>query len=172
MKKHTITVLVNNKSGVLTRVSGMFARRCFNINSLIVCCTGDTNYSRMTIVVTADKPTLEQVIKQLDKMLDVVKICSVEPSDAVICETLMVKIKKYDKYTEVINKLCSDYNAVIADKSEGATVIILTHEKTKISEFLSKLKPSGIIEYTRTGLIALGRGKQSINDLVDYNDTI
>lgn len=172
MNKHTITCLVTNKSGVLTRISGLFARRCFNIDSLVVCNTEDTKYSRMTIVARGDEQTLSQVVKQLDKLVDVVKICDIDPSNAVLRELLMIKIKINAAQRSEIESTCNIFKAKTIDLSPESVVIELTGESSKLDAFIELVRPYGIIELTRTGLLALFRGKDSLSDMVDYNETI
>jgi acetolactate synthase-1/3 small subunit len=171
-EKHLITALVLNQSGVLTRVSGLFARRCYNIDSLAVCITEDERYSRMTIAVTADDATINQVIKQLDKLVDVIKISEIDPADAVIRELLLIKINVSPSQRPEIDTTCSVYKAKIIDLSPESVVIEITGEPGKIDGFINVLKPYGIIEMARTGLNALNRGIRSINDLTDYNDVV
>lgn len=172
MKKHIITVLVNNHSGVLTRVSGLFARRGYNIDSLAVCNTEDENYSRMTIVSQGDDMTIKQVIKQLDKLVDVIKINELDADGAVSRELALIKVKVSPKERPEIETTCRVYKAKIIDLSPESVVVELTGDPGKIDGFLKIVKPYGIIEMVRTGLNALERGENSINDLTDYNDTI
>lgn len=172
MKKHIVTVLVTNKSGVLTRISGLFARRCFNIDSLVVCNTEDAKYSRMTIVVSGDDATLAQVIKQLDKLVDVVKISDLAPSNAVVREMLMIKLNVKPNQRPEIESTCNIYKAKTIDLSPESVIIELTGESTKLDAFIKLVEPYGIIELARTGLSALHRGKDCINELIDYNESI
>ncbi len=172
MKKHIITALVNNHSGVLTRVSGLFARRGYNIDSLAVCNTEDENYSRMTIVSTGDDMTINQVIKQLDKLVDVIKVSELDAIGAVSRELTLVKIKVSANQRPEIETTCRVYKAKIIDLSPDSVVVELTGDPSKIDGFLKIVKPYGIIEMVRTGLNALDRGEKSINDLIDYNETV
>ena len=172
MKKHIITALVNNHSGVLTRVSGLFARRGYNIDSLAVCNTEDENYSRMTIVSEGDDLTINQVIKQLDKLVDVIKVNELAADSAVSRELALIKIKVAPKERPEIETTARVYKAKIIDLSPESVVVELTGDPGKIDGFLKIVKPYGIIEMVRTGLNALERGEKSINDLIDYNDTI
>lgn len=172
MKKHLITALVNNHSGVLTRVSGLFARRGYNIDSLAVCNTEDENYSRMTIVSQGDDMTIQQVIKQLDKLVDVIKISELDASASVSRELLLVKIKTAAHQRPEIETTCRVYKAKIIDLSPESVIVELTGDPGKIDGFLKIIKPYGIIEMARTGLNSLERGEKSINDLTDYNETI
>ncbi|MCL2061005.1 MAG: acetolactate synthase small subunit [Firmicutes bacterium] len=163
MKKHLITVLVSNKSGVLTRISGLFARRGFNIDSLVVCSTEDEHVSRMTIVVTADDTVIAQVIKQLGKLIDVIRITELDPEKSVSRELMMIKIHVAATQRSEIETTCTIYKAEIIDLSPESVIIELTGKSSKLDAFIELVKPYGIIEMTRTGLNALHRGKQSIS---------
>ncbi|MCL2375703.1 MAG: acetolactate synthase small subunit [Firmicutes bacterium] len=164
MKKHLITVLVANKSGVLTRVSGLFARRGFNIDSLVVCSTENPLHSRMSVVVTADDALIEQVVKQLDKLHDVVKITILDPEQSVLRELMMIKVKLPAAQRSELESAAKIYKAEIIDLSPESAVIELTGKSSKLDAFIELLTPYGIIEMTRTGLNALHRGKVSIKD--------
>ncbi|MDR2202565.1 MAG: acetolactate synthase small subunit [Clostridiales bacterium] len=172
MKKHLITALVKNQSGVLTRISGLFARRCFNIDSLAVCNTEDERFSRMTIVSTGDDATINQVIKQLDKLVDVIKVSELDVNSSVLRELLLVKINVAAPQRPEIEMTCKVYKAKIIDLSPESIVAEITGEPGKIDGFLKVIKPYGIIEMARTGLTALERGAVSINDLTDYNELV
>ncbi len=172
MKKHLITALVLNQSGVLTRISGLFARRGYNIDSLSVCNTEDEKYSRLTLVSAGDDATIQQVIKQLDKLVDVVKVSELDTSQAVLRELLLIKVKVSASQRPEIDTTCSVYKAKIIDLSPESVVIEITGESGKIDGFINIMKPYGIIEMARTGLTALERGSSSINDLIDYNDLV
>lgn len=169
---HIISALVANKSGALTRISGLFARRGYNIDSLSVCATEDGNLSRMTITTTADESTVRQIIKQLDKLYDVIKVTELARETSVARELLLVKIATCAGQRPEIESTCNMYKAKLIDVSPESTVIELTGEPNKIDGFINVVQPYGIIELTRTGLSALSRGKSSINDLVDYNETL
>lgn len=171
-KKHLISALVKNESGVLTRISGLFSRRAYNIDSLAVCVTEDEHFSRMTIVATADDATISQIIKQLDKLVDVIKVTELDTSVAVLRELLMVKLTISPAQRTEIETTCTIYKAKIIDLSRESIIVEITGEPSKIDGFLEVVKDYGIIEMARTGLNALERGNASINDLVDYNDKI
>ena len=161
MNKYTITALLANKSGVLTRLSGLFARRGFNIDSISACATEDANFSRVTIVFTGDEYTLSQMTKQLDKLIDVKKI-----------ELLLVKVSApADKRSELI-EIKEVYKAKIVDLSPKTAILELTGEPNKLDGFIKVIEPYGILELARTGVTALSRGEKCLNDLVDYNESI
>ena len=170
--QHIISVLVANKSGALTRISGLFARRGYNIDSLSVCATDSAKLSRMTITTTADESTVQQIIKQLDKLYDVIKVTELSKNTSVTRELLMVKIVTEPKQRPEIEATCNMYKAKLIDVSPDSTILELTGEPNKLDGFLNVVRDYGIIELTRTGMSALQRGKGSINDLTDYNETV
>ena len=169
MNKYTITALLANKSGVLTRLSGLFARRGFNIDSISACATEDENFSRVTIVFTGDEYTLSQMTKQLDKLIDVKKITLADEKDSVLRELLLVKVSApADKRSERKEV----YKAKIVDLSPKTAILELTGEPNKLDGFIKVIEPYGILELARTGVTALSRGEKCLNDLVDYNESI
>lgn len=171
MEKHIITALVRNHSGVLTRISGLFARRGFNIDSLVVCATEQPQLSRMTIVSCADEDVIAQIIKQLDKLHDVLKVCEL-CDGRIMRELLLIKIKLSPRQRPEIESTCNIYKAKLVDLSSDSVTIELTGEPNKLEAFIELLSPYGIVELARTGVTALERGTNSINDLVDYNETV
>ena len=172
MKKYTITALVANKSGVLTRVSGLFARRGFNIESLCACTTEDEALSRMTIVLNGDEYTLDQMTKQLDKLIDVKKIAPAPEDDSVFRELLLVKVSApAEKRSEII-EIKEVYKAKIVDLSPETLILELTGEPNKLDGFIKVIEPYGILEMARTGVTALSRGASCLSDRIDYNEQI
>lgn len=168
--QHIITALVSNRSGVLTRISGLFARRGYNIDSLAVCATEDPKFSRMTIVERGDDAVTQQIIRQLDKLVDVIKVSELDASKSVLRELLLVKIKTCASQRPEVESTCNIYKAKTIDLCPDSLVIELTGEKSKIDAFIQIVEPYGIIEMTRSGLTALLRGINSINELADYKD--
>jgi acetolactate synthase I/III small subunit len=163
VSRHTISVLVENKPGVLARISGMFSRRGFNIDSLAVGPTDDEAVSRMTIVIErADSP--EQVVKQLNKLVHVLKIVEHEPSSAVERELLLVKVKAEPTIRYQVIELAEVFQAKIVDVAPEALTIEATGSPDKIANILQMLAPYGIKELARTGCIALARGGRGIAD--------
>lgn len=159
--KHTLSVLVENRSGVLSRVSAMFARRGFNIESLAVGPTQDPELSRMTIVVDADDNLLEQVTKQLHKLINVIKISELGVIDAVEREMVLLKVfVPADKRAE-IQGLVDVFRAKIIDVSKETVTIEITGTSEKVTAFETLCKDYGIQELVRTGKIALARGTKS-----------
>jgi len=157
--KHILSVLVENKPGVLARVSGLFSRRGFNIESLAVGPTEDPNISRMTIVIDADDLKLEQITKQLHKLVNVLKISDLDPKDSVERELVLIKVNAPpDKRAEVV-ETANIFRANIIDVSKTTLTIEITGTATKIQALEDLLRPYGIKELVRTGKIALARGK-------------
>ena len=156
--KHTISVLVENKPGVLARVAGLFARRGFNIESLAVGTTEDESVSRMTIVASGDDSVLEQITKQLYKLIDVIKVFDIPKDVAVERELVLMKVSCNEKTRPEIIEIVDIFRGRIVDVSEGAVTIEMTDEESKIDGMQKLLKKFGIKELVRTGKIALQRG--------------
>jgi acetolactate synthase I/III small subunit len=158
--KHTLSVLVENKPGVLTRVAGLFARRGFNIESLAVGLSEDPKLSRITITVDGAEQPIDQVTKQLHKLVNVVKIRDLEPGGMVAAELLLVKASaaEGDKRTEVL-QIAEIFEAKIVDVDRRAITLRMVGTNDKLEALLGLLKPLGILEVVRTGTIAIGRGK-------------
>ena len=155
--KKTIAVLVENQLGVLTHVSGLFSARGFNIDSLAVGETEDPTISRMTIVVDGDEKTLEQVKKQLNRLIDVVKVIDLTGEDIVDRELVLVKLKVDTKNRSEILQVADTFQAKIDDVKKETLVIEVTGDQNKIKSFIEMMKPFGIVEIVRTGRIAMGR---------------
>ena len=152
---HILSVLVENKFGVLTRVAGLFARRGFNIVSLAVSPTEDERFSRMTIVVDADSAPLEQVTKQLNKLIPVLKIVELAPADAVERELMLVTVKATAEARSQITELASIFEAKIDDVGYDSLTIMVSGAPSKLDAMSDLLGPFGILELQRTGRIAL-----------------
>lgn len=162
MAKHTLSVLVENHAGVLSRVAGLFSRRGFNIDSLAVGVTEDTSVSRITIVVDGDDYTIEQVTKQLNKLIDVIKIRQLDPSESVSRELALVKVTTSSTNRAEIIQMVDIFRAKIVDVSQSSLTIEMTGSVPKIEAFIDMLKPFGIREMVRTGTIAIDRGSKAI----------
>jgi acetolactate synthase-1/3 small subunit len=152
---HILSVLVENKFGVLTRVAGLFARRGFNIVSLAVSPTEDERFSRMTIVVDAESSPLEQVTKQLNKLIPVLKIVELSPADAVERELMLVTVKATAEARSQITELAAIFEAKIDDVGFDAMTIMVAGPPDKLDAMSDLLQPFGIVELQRTGRIAL-----------------
>ena len=159
-EKHTISVLVENRPGVLARVAGLFARRGFNIDSLAVSATEDPEISRMTVVTKGGARELEQVLKQLNKLIDVINILDHTPDDLVEREIALVKLKATTKNRGEIMQLASVFRAEVASISpaENTMILEITGEGSRVDAFLETLKSFTILELVRTGKVALVRG--------------
>lgn len=155
--KKTISVLVENHFGVLTHVSGLFSARGFNIDSLTVGETEDPTISRMTIVVDGDEKTLEQVKKQLNRLIDVIKVIDLTKEDFIDRELVLVKLAIDAKNRSEILQIIDTFQAKMDDVKKDSAVIEVTGDQNKIKSFIEILKPFGIIEIVRTGRIAMGR---------------
>ena len=153
---HILTVTVENKPGVLSRVAGLFSRRAFNIVSLAVSPTDDERFSRMTIVVDAESAPLEQVVKQLNKLIPVIKITEVSPADGVERELMMVTVQgRRPMPRSQVTELTAIFEAKIVDVGYESMTIMVAGEPDKLDAFSDLLKPFGIVELQRTGRIAL-----------------
>ena len=152
---HILTVTVENKPGVLSRVAGLFSRRAFNIFSLAVSPTDDERFSRMTIVVDADSAPLEQITKQLNKLIPVIKIAELAPDEAVERELMLVTVKATPEARSQITELASIFEAKIDDVGHDAITIQVAGTPEKLDAMTDLLQPFGIAEQQRTGRIAL-----------------
>ncbi|WP_330446908.1 acetolactate synthase small subunit [Kocuria rhizophila] len=164
MSRHTLSVLVEDKPGVLTRVAGLFARRAFNIHSLAVGPTELPGISRITVVVDADGELLEQVTKQLNKLVNVIKIVELAPDASVQRGHIMVKVRADASTRLQVTQAADLFRATIVDVSTESVVIESTGSRDKIHALLDVLEPFGIREIVRAGTVALGRGPKSMSD--------
>ena len=155
--RHTISVLVENKFGVLTRIAGMFSGRGFNLDSLNVGPTLDSSASRMTIVVRGDDTVLEQVTKQLKKLIDVIDIQDFRDDEFVDRELLLLRVNVTSKTRADVLQLCDIFRAKIIDVQHKNVSIEITGNESKIQKFLMLMEPFGILDITRTGKVALAR---------------
>jgi acetolactate synthase-1/3 small subunit len=156
--KHTLSVLVENKPGVLARVSGLFSRRGFNIDSLAVGPTEDPETSRMTIVVDVEEHSLEQVTKQLYKLINVIKISDLDPGEAVERELALFKVGADASSRAEVIEIADIFRAKIVDVARNTVTIEVTGTGAKLEAIKDLLRPYGIREMARTGTIALARG--------------
>jgi len=157
--KHTLSILVENKPGVLTRVAGLFARRGFNIESLAVGLSEDSKLSRITIVIDGDEHPVDQVTKQLHKLINVLKIRDLAPDNAVSAELLLVRVAgDGDKRTEAL-QIAEIFKAKIVDVDRRALTLRVVGTNDKLEALLALLQPLGVLEVVRTGTIAMARGR-------------
>ncbi|MEV0156439.1 acetolactate synthase small subunit [Micromonospora sp. NPDC050686] len=162
MTMHTLSVLVENKPGVLARVSGLFSRRGFNIDSLAVGETENPDVSRVTIVVNAESSPLEQVTKQLNKLVNVLKIVELDPQVSVARELLLVKVRADRTARAQVLETVSLFRARVVDVAPDTLTIEATGTPDKLDALLRDLEPFGIKEMVQSGLVAIGRGSRSI----------
>ncbi len=156
--KHTLSVLVENKPGVLARVAGLFARRGFNIDSLAVGVTERPEISRMTVVVDVEDHSLEQVYKQLNKLINVIKVVDLPDENSVLRELVLAKVKANAKTRAEIIEIVEIFRGKIVDVGKGTLSIEVTGPSSKLRAFEELLRPYGVAELVRTGTIALPRG--------------
>ncbi len=164
MSRHTLSVLVEDQPGVLARIASLFARRGFNIESLAVGPTEAVGVSRMTIVVNVAESPLEQVTKQLNKLINVLKIVELDNSAAVQRELLLVKVKADSKTRSAILETVSLFRAKVVDVAPDAITIEATGNHDKIQALLKVLEEYGIKELVQSGMVAIGRGAKAVSD--------
>ena len=164
MSKHTLSVLVENKPGVLARIAGLFSRRGFNIDSLAVGPTEHDEVSRMTIVVNVEESPLEQVTKQLNKLVEVIKIVELDGSSSVDRELLLVKVKADAESRGQVLDAVALFKARVVDVATDAVTIEVTGNGDKLASFLKVVEPFGIRELVQSGMVAIGRGSRSISE--------
>ncbi|MBA8823180.1 acetolactate synthase-1/3 small subunit [Saccharopolyspora lacisalsi] len=162
MTRHTLSVLVENVPGVLARVSGLFSRRSFNIESLAVGPTEHPEISRMTIVVSVGEQPLEQVTKQLNKLINVIKIVELEPDSSVQRELLLAKVRADSSVRSQVLETVQLFRAKVVDVSPEALTIEATGDSDKLDALLRMLEPYGVREMVQSGMVAIGRGPRSI----------
>jgi acetolactate synthase-1/3 small subunit len=160
--RHTISVLVENKFGVLARIATLFAARGFNIDSLAVGETEDPDISRMTIVVRGDDHILEQVEKQLNKLIDVIKVTDFKEAQHIERDLALIKVKADKTNRSEIMQITDIFRARIVDVSADSIVVEITGDEEKILALINMLQPFGIKEVCRTGIIAIGRGQATV----------
>jgi acetolactate synthase-1/3 small subunit len=164
MTRHTLSVLVENKPGVLARVSALFSRRGFNIDSLAVGPTEHDDISRITLVASVEGHTLEQMTKQLNKLVNVIKIVELEASESVQRELLLVKVRADISTRSSVLEMVQLFRAKVVDVSPEAVTIEATGTRDKIEALVRVLEPFGIRELVQSGMVAVGRGPRSITD--------
>ena len=159
MERYVLSVLVENHAGVLSRVSGLFSRRGFNIDSLTVCETYNPGQSRMTIVVQGDEYILEQIEKQLSKLVEVISISHCKKEETCEREMALIKVNASGSVRAEIIEACNVFRAHIVDVSLNSVIIEATGSEDKLSSLIRFLEPFGILELVKTGLTAMGRGE-------------
>jgi acetolactate synthase-1/3 small subunit len=162
--KHTISVLVENQFGVLARVSGMFSARGYNIDSLCVGETEDPTASRMTVVVRGDDRVLEQIVKQLNKLVEVIEVRDLTRESYVERELVMIKVAADGARRSEITDIANIFRAKVVDISAGAITVEVTGSQGKVQAFVDMMRPFGIRELVRTGRIAIARSNKDKDD--------
>jgi acetolactate synthase-1/3 small subunit len=165
MSKHVLSLLVEDKPGLLTRVAGLFARRGFNIESLAVGISEIEGLSRITVVVNVDGAPLEQVTKQLNKLINVIKIVELEP-DSVQRDHMLIKVKTEPATRSQVLEAVTLFRARVIDVVSDALIIEITGDTSKCAAFIKILEPFGIKEMVQSGVLAMGRGSKSMTEKV------
>ncbi len=163
---HTLTVLVENKPGVLTRVAGLFARRAFNIKSLTVGETEKSGISRMTIIVDAQDQPLEQVIKQLNKLVNVLKVVELPEGESVERRMLLLKVRADDETRTAVLQIVDLFRAHVIHVAPKTVIIESVGTRGKLEALLESLEPYGVKEIVQSGAVALGRSPRSLTDQI------
>ena len=158
LRTHTISILVSNKPGVLVRISALFSRRTYNIESLVVSPALDGQFSRMTITAEGHRNTLEQIIKQLNKLIDVIHASEHDPQNTVIRELALIKVKVTDKSRAEVLQVVDHFGAITIDFSERHLLVQLTAESDRVDSFIQMLDKYGLQEMVRTGKIVATKG--------------
>ncbi len=158
--RHTISVLVENKFGVLARIAGMFSGRGFNIDTLNVGPTHDPKYSRITVTVKGDEQQLDQCVKQLQKIIDVIEVADLEQGEFAARELVLAKVDAEGEKRGEIVQICDIFRAKIVDVSHHSIIVEMTGRPNKIEAFLEMIRPFGIKQMARTGIAALPRNRK------------
>jgi acetolactate synthase-1/3 small subunit len=164
MSKHTLSVLVENKPGVLTRIAALFSRRGFNIDSLAVGPTEHPEVSRMTIVVGVEDSPLEQVTKQLNKLVEVIKVVELDGTASVNRELVLVKVKADQATRGAVLDAVQLFKAKVVDVAPDAVTVQLVGNADKIADFMRIIEPFGVRELVQSGMVGIGRGSRSISE--------
>lgn len=164
MSRHTLSVLVEDRPGVLARIAGLFARRGFNIESLAVGPTEHRDISRMTVVVDVEDLPLEQVTKQLNKLIEVIKVVELEPASSVQRELLLVKVRADMATRSHVLETVQLFRAKVVDVSPDAVTIEATGDVDKLAALMRLLEPFGVRELVQSGMVAVSRGPRSMSD--------
>jgi len=156
--RHIISILMENEPGALSRVAGLFSARGYNIESLTVATTEDDTLSRMTIVTSGNDAVIEQIIKQLNKLIDVVKVLDLNDGKHIERELMLIKVKASNAYRDEMKRMCDIFRGRIIDVADGSFTIELTGSGNKLDAFIDSLDNAAILETVRTGASGIGRG--------------
>ena len=165
MQKRVLSLLVYNTAGVTTRVSGLFSRRGYNIDSITAGVTADVNYTRITVVCSGDDAILDQIVKQLAKLVDVRDIKVLDPSDSVVRETVLVKVAAAPEQRQGIVSIADIFRAKVVDVSKDSLIVEMTGSKTKLEAFINLMGDYEILELARAGVMGLERGSHGVKFL-------
>ena len=160
MSRHIVSVLVENEAGALSRIAGLFSARGYNIESLTVAPTEDASMSRMTIVTTGSEDVVEQITKQLNKLIEVVKVIDLSEAEHIERELMLIKVRAGQKEREDMKRMADIFRGRIIDVSDNTYTIELTGDTRKLDAFIQALEPGSIIETVRTGASGIGRGNR------------
>lgn len=160
--RHIISILLENEAGALSRVAGLFSARGYNIESLTVAPTEDATLSRMTLVTSGSEDVLDQITKQLNKLVDVVKLIDLTEGAHIEREMLLVKVEAKGEVRDEVKRLTDIFRGRILDVSEATYTIELTGAGSKLDAFIQSLRPSGIVEVVRSGAIGIARGDRAL----------
>ena len=165
MQNKILSLLVDNTSGVLSRIAGMFSRRGYNIDSITAGVTADVNYTRITVVCSGDDAILDQIVKQLAKLVDVRDIKVLDPSDSVVRETVLVKVAAAPEQRQGIVSIADIFRAKVVDVSKDSLIVEMTGSKTKLEAFIDLMGDYEILELARAGVMVLERGSHGVKFL-------
>ena len=163
MNRHIISILIENESGALSRVAGLFSARGYNIETLTVAPTEDASMSRMTLVTSGSQEIIEQITKQLNKLIDVVKLIDISESSHIERELMMVKVRASGEMRHEIKRLCDIFRGNILDVTPSSYVVEVTGEKSKLDAFLRTVTDDHIIEVVRSGTTGILRGERGLH---------
>jgi len=163
MENYCLSLLVENNFGVLSRIASLFARRGYNIDSLTVGTTEDAKISRITIVVTGDEKILAQIKKQLNKLIDVIKVIELKPSEAIRRELVFIKVKANNDTRSEIVQISNLFRANVVDVARNSLVLEITGTRDKVDAFINMITPFGILEFVRSGDTGLQRGSKVLS---------
>lgn len=158
MSRHIISILLENEAGALSRVAGLFSARAYNIESLTVAPTEDESLSRMTIVTTGSEDVVEQITKQLNKLVEVVKVVDLSEAEHIERELMLIKVRATGKDREEVKRTTEIFRARIIDVTDASYVVELTGNQAKLDAFIGALDPALILETVRSGVCGVGRG--------------
>ncbi|TAK85338.1 MAG: acetolactate synthase small subunit [Betaproteobacteria bacterium] len=160
MTRHIISVLVENEAGALSRISGLFSARGYNIETLTVAPTEDASMSRMTIVTSGSEDVIEQITKQLNKLIEVVKVIDLSEAEHIERELMLIKVRAGQKEREDMKRMADIFRGRVIDVSDNTYTIELTGDTRKLDAFIQALEPGSILETVRTGASGIGRGNR------------